>query len=254
MQWSRHIGSTLLVLLVSAAVAEAQSSDANSVVMQPRVLSPREYLTGDTTRRADDLNIPGATSGGYSALQDSAYKRALAIDVPARARFMHTTRILSSTLSTARALEPEPTLWDNINRNLAIPREMLTPSPQQVAQYQVNIANSQYVPGVLMFPMGQGNLQISMGDIAKLFGLTEDVSPRIQYVVDETTEVTITIYNASALKVATIFNGVQPPGVYEIVWNGKDEGNRPVAPGDYVGQVRLGNQRIMNKRIVWTAR
>jgi hypothetical protein len=219
--------------------------------MKPRVLTPQEYLMGDTSHLGDRSTLPGATMSGYTKQQDSAYARALALGIPARARFMHATRELSSTMSLAHAVERPPTMWDNLNRNMAIPREMLAPSPQQIAQYRLNIAQSQYVPGVLMFPMGQGNLQIGLGDIAALFGLTEDVSPKIKYLVDETTEVTIVIYSAGALKVATIFNGIQPAGVYEIVWNGRGEDGRMVQNGDYVSEVRLGNQRIMRKRIVW---
>ena len=253
MRWYRTIGAILAVAMYGALLSSAQTNGTGSVVMQPRILSPREYLTGDTSRTDGRTSIPGATSGGYTPEQDSAYKEALATTVAARARFMHSTRELSAVFSLTQALERTPTPWENLQRNMAIPAEMLTPSPQQIAQYQLNIQQSQYVPGVLMFPMG-GNVQISFGEIAKFFGLTEDVSPRIQYLVDETTEVTIVIYSASALKIATIFNGIQPVGIYEITWNGRDDENKPVPAGDYVSEVRLGNQRIMRKRIVWSAR
>jgi len=252
MRWYRTIGTILTVAVLGALIANAQTKGTGSVVMQPRVLSPREYLLGDTSRVTDPTSIPGTTTGGYSEYQDSAYKQALALNVAARARFIHTTRSLSGALSAAQTLERPPTPWENMQRNLAVPREMLAPSPQQIAAYKLNIQQSQYVPGVLMFPMGSGNLQVSFGDIGKFLGLMEDVSPRIKYLVDETTEVTIVVYNASALKVATIYNGIQPMGVYEIVWNGRDDNNHPVPPGDYVSEVSLGNQRIMRKRILIT--
>jgi len=241
------------MILAGTIIVSAQNGNG-SVVMQPRVLSPAEYLTGDTSRVDGRTLIPGAVTGTYSPMQDSLYKQALAIRMSARSRFIIDTRAMSDVLATAEALERRPSDWERLNANMAIPPELLVPTAQERTQYEVNIARSMYVPGVLLFPMGTGNLQVGLGDIAKIFGLVEDVSPRIRYVVDETTEVTIVIYSASAVAIARIFNGIQAPGAYEIVWNGRTDENREVATGDYVAEVRLGNLKIMRKRIAWPPR
>jgi hypothetical protein len=148
------------------------------------------------------------------------------------------------------ALGPPPSPWENIQRNLDIPAQMLAPSPQEVLQYRLAIANSQKVPGVLLFPMGTGNFSATFGDIARVFGLAEDVSPSIAYRVDETMEVSIVIYSASAIVVRQMFRGVQSVGAYRVEWDGKNDVGRIVPNGDYVAEVRLGTARIVRKRII----
>ena len=212
MRWSRPLVAVSMLFVASACVALAQTNGTGSVVMQPRVLSPAEYLTGDTSRVEGRSLIPGAVTGSYTQQQDSLYKEALAIRMSARSRFISHTRAMSDAMATVEALDRRPSDWERLNANMAIPPELLVPTAQERTQYEVNIARSMYVPGVLLTPMGQGNLQVGLGDIAKLFGLAEDVSPRIRYVVDETTEVTIVVYSASAVAVARIFNGIQAPG------------------------------------------
>jgi hypothetical protein len=219
--------------------------------MQPRVLSPAEYLMGDTSRADGRILLPGAVTGSYSAAQDSLYREALSIRMSAQSRFIADTRQFSAMMSSVESLNLRPSDWERLNQNMTIPPELLVPSAQERTAYEVNIARSMYVPGVLLFPMGSGNLQVGLGDIAKIFGLVEDVSPRIRYVVDETTEVTIVVYSASALKIATLYNGIQAPGAYEIVWNGRTDTNKGVANGDYVAEISLGNLKMMRKRIVW---
>ncbi len=69
--------------------------------------------------------------------------------------------------------------------------------------------------------------------------------------VDQTIEVTVVIYSSSAVRIATLYNGIQPPGAYEVVWNGLTDNNTPAPKGDYVAEVQLGDQRVSRKRIVW---
>lgn len=251
MGWHRPLITTIVVAVMAAATAVAQSDRPGSVVMQPRVLSPAEFLAGDTARADGRSFIPGAVTGSYSAEQDSLYRDALAVRISARSRFLSDTRAFSRAISLAETVERRPSDWERLNQNMAIPPELLVPTAEERTAYQVNIANAMYVPGVLLFPMGTGNLQVGIGDIAKIFGLVEDVSPKIRYVVDETTEVTIVVYSSSAVAVATLFNGIQAQGAYEIIWDGRSDAGRTVANGDYVAEVRLGNQKIMRKRIAW---
>ncbi len=249
MRW-RQAG-ILALLLIGPMATSARSQSRESVVVQPRVLSPKEYLMTDSTRSGGRYNLPGEVSTSFTPDQDSAYALELAAAASSHARFLYHTHQISELLRMSEAFVRPPTLWESINRMMDIPAEMLAPSPQEVTQYQLNIARSQYVPGVLMFPMGQGNLQVGLSDIARVFGMTEDVSPNIRYAVDQTIEVTVVIYSSSAVRIATLYNGIQPPGAYEVVWNGLTDNNTPAPKGDYVAEVQLGDQRVSRKRIVW---
>jgi len=205
----------------------------------------------DTVRNGGRTHIPGNVTDGYLPLQDSAYRLALQLSMSGRARFHFDVRTYNEAIKAAVALQPKPSEWEIMQRNMMIPASILAPSPQEITQYRMNIANAQYVPGVLLWPMGSGNLQVNMSDIAKVFGLVEDVSPRISYAVEEPSEVVIVIYSASAILVRTLFRGVQSPGSYELDWDGKNDAGKMVIRGDYIAEVQLGRQRIIRKRIVW---
>lgn len=199
-------------------------------------------------------NLPGEVTTRYSTAQDSAYRQALNVTTSVRVRFSHDVRTLAYTMETTSRIVPQESAWEAIARTMNVPSSIYAPTAQEIVQNRINIANAQYVPGILLYPMGSGNLQVNLGDIASMLGLQEDVSPRIRYTVDETTEIEIVIYSTQARIVASLFSGIQAPGQYDIVWSGQDDQGRPVYPGDYVAEVRIGTGRIARKRIVWPPR
>lgn len=221
-----------------------------SVVFGIQCLSATTAFQIDTGRSAPRSGVPGDIDVRYSREQDSAYKQALSTNISAQSRFDFESRSVSEVLRTIASIAITPTPWENIQRNLEIPSEMLAPSPQEITQYKLAIANSQYVPGVLLYPMGTGNFTATFADIARVLGLAEDVSPSIAYSVDETMEVSIVVYSASAILVRTIFRGVQARGSYRLEWDGKSDNSKTVPRGDYIVEVQLGNKRIVRKRIV----
>ncbi|MBI2793113.1 MAG: hypothetical protein HYX66_00505 [Ignavibacteria bacterium] len=204
----------------------------------------------DTSKYSPRSGIPGDAGVTFTREQDSMYKQALSTVISPQSRFEFESHLVTQALRTMAAIGPLPSPWENIQRNLDIPAQMLAPSPQEVAQYRLAIANSQYVPGVLLFPMGRGTFTATFGDIARVFGLTEDVSPSIAYRVDATMEVSIVIYSASAIVVRQMFRGIQSAGTYHVVWDGKNDDGRIVPNGDYISEVRLGTLQIVRKRIV----
>ena len=206
----------------------------------------------DTTRSRQ--NVPGEVSTRYSPAQDSAYRQAINVMMSGRIRFAHDVRTLSYTMETTSRLVPQESAWEAIARTMNVPSSIYAPTAQEIVQNRINIANAQYVPGILLYPMGTGNMQVNLGDIGKLLGMQEDVSPRIRYTVDETTEIAIVVYSTQARIITSLFRGIQAPGQYEIVWNGQDDQGRPVYPGDFVAEVRIGSDRIARKRIVWSPR
>ena len=56
---------------------------------------------------------------------------------------------------------------------------------------------------------------------------------QIRYGLPQQSHVTVSIYNVVGQEVATLFDGVQAPGFYEITWNGTNATDTPVASGIY---------------------
>ncbi|MEY3386427.1 MAG: FlgD Ig-like domain [Bacteroidota bacterium] len=244
---------TLSALLLLCIPFAAHAQQPTSVLQQPRPLSPTEFITSDTSQSIRS-GIPGQIQAPSSREQDSLYRRALELQITAPARFSIAVRETSTMLMLAARENARRTIWDQIDETMNIPASIFKPRDQDVAQYQLTIANAMYVPGVLLRPMGTGNLQVSFADIAKVFGIAEDVSPVIRYVVDDRLQVEIVIYSPQAMIIATIFSGIQEPGTYTITWNGRAQDGKPVTAGEYIAEVRLGQERIMRKRITWYAR
>jgi len=222
--------------------------------MQPRVMSPSEFIATDTNDVAGRTGIPGQVRPPSTQEQDSAYREAMKLSLSASTRFSIALREASAMLRMLSSTRRPATIWDQINETMNIPASVLAPRPQELVQYQLTIANAMYVPGVLLRPMGTGNMQVNLSDIAKVFGLGEDVSPEIRYVVDEQEFVEIVVYSSQAMIVAILYSGVQQPGVYTVTWNGAMQDGKPASDGDYIAEVRLGTQRIMRKRITWKSR
>ena len=244
----------VIALLFIAASAIMQAQTSKSVVVQPRVMSPGEFISADTSDIEGRTGIPGQVRPPSSEEQDSAYREALKLSLSASTRFAIALREASAMLRMLSATKRPATIWDQINETMNIPASVLAPRPQEIAQYQLTLANAMYVPGVLLVPMGTGNMQVNLNDIAKVFGLGEDVSPDIRYVVDEQLFVEIVVYSSQAMIVSTLYSGVQAPGVYTVTWNGTSQDGRAVADGEYIAEVRLGTQRLMRKRITWKSR
>ncbi|MFM8770771.1 MAG: FlgD immunoglobulin-like domain containing protein [Candidatus Kapaibacterium sp.] len=251
---SPHRITSLLVLLLAVACATLQmSAQTSTILQQPRPLSPAEFMTADTSSTTRP-GVPGAGQAESSADQDSSYLKAMLMQITAPTRFAMSVRETSAMLMRQARENSRRTIWDAIDDVMDIPNSIYKPRDKDVVQYQLTLANAMYVPGVLLRPMGTGNMQVSFSDIAKIFGIGEDVSPVIRYVVDEQLAVEIVIYSPQAMIVATLFKGMQEPGTYTLTWNGRAQDGKPVPTGEYIAEVRLGTERIMRKRISWNAR
>ena len=117
-----------------------------------------------------------------------------------------------------------------------------------IVQREVNLMRAFEVPYARTYnPYG---IRVPLSAIGQFLGLTEDYSGAIQFQVENYTEVEIVIYSIQAVVVATIFKGYLPAGTYERTWTGRDENGRKLAPGDYVGEVRIKGERSIRKRII----
>ncbi len=215
---------------------------------------PAEFLVADTGSVSVRTGVPGQGQAPSSIDQDSLYRKALGMPITAPTRFAMAVRETSFLLLQQAREATRRTIWDAIDEVMDIPESIFKPRDREVVQYQLTLANAMYVPGVLLRPMGTGNVQVSFSDIAKVFGIGEDVSPVIRYVVDEHLNVEIVIYSPQAMIIATLFKGIQAPGTYTITWDGKAQDGKPASTGEYIAEVRLGSERIMRKRISWNSR
>jgi hypothetical protein len=138
--------------------------------------------------------------------------------------------------------------WRIALRNLeSLPPDVFKPDPVESMLFQQNIANSQYIPFFNSMPPFRGNILLQ--SIGQFIGVIEDVSPVIKYSLDYKTEVEVVIYSVRAQIIATLFKGEQSPGFYTLTWNLRDSLGRAMPADDYVAEVRIGNEKIVRKRI-----
>jgi len=72
----------------------------------------------------------------------------------------------------------------------------------------------------------------------------------IPYSLDKTSQVQITVFNLLGQKINTLFQGIQNPGAYRIIWDGKDESGRTVPGGIYFFQMTAGSFSQTKKMIL----
>ncbi len=239
-----------LFLLISSAQAIVTKDSTKSVIIKTNDLTPLDVLRGDTNKVKSDLNkydaMPGAVGKATMPFQDTNYIRALRLHIPNSARLANDLRYFSDLIPAKSDLYTQE---DIANDALNLPPEYYLPRSVDIANYQYNILMSQNnVTGIKTIqPFG---FKMSLGQIERLFGLVEDVSPVISYEIDYRTNVQVVIYSVNATVVATLFDGTQIPGGYTYTWNGRNDAGLRLPPGDYIGEVRIGKQRYIRKHIL----
>lgn len=252
-----HLICTLcLALLITmqalpqSAFALEDSSSVNTILKKPRVFTPIQAITGDTisrdTTKKSEQIVPGSRNQ-FSAEQDSAYYRMMRLGIaPGTLAQLH-AKIISLGIAMRKEQEQENPFAIAL-RNLDLPPEYYQPRSEDIVQREEMIARSQAIPTGRPGGM-RGGVSIGLNDIGVFLGISEDVSPVINYVVDYAVNVKVVIYSTAAREVAMMFQGQQNPGKYQLTWNGRDDKGRPMPSGDYVAEVRLGNDRFVRKRI-----
>ncbi len=72
---------------------------------------------------------------------------------------------------------------------------------------------------------------------------------RFTYELSAKTFVQVIIYNILGKQIKTFVKQVQDSGIYEVVWDGKDDTNRKIATGIYFYQLRL-NKKVFTKKLL----
>lgn len=208
--------------------------------------SAKEVFTKEIT---DTTNLEGtqrSQEDNYLPFQDSLYFQDKLMKIPARTRLASNLKFSENEWNYRLDIQKGKP-WNVAMKNLQLPDEVWQPSDVEIVQRMIGIQESFYVPFVNTYPMW--GLQMNLQDIGLFFGITEDLSPEIQYNLDYRARVTIVIYSIQATAIATLFDGVQSPGSYTITWNVRDDNGKKMPSGDYIAEVRVGEERISIKRI-----
>lgn len=83
-----------------------------------------------------------------------------------------------------------------------------------------------------------------------IFRVERRCLPRISYRVRQSARVQAVVYSTTALIVRRLLDQEQRPGTYEIEWDGRDDKGRLLESGDYVLEVRVGNENVYRKRVI----
>ena len=235
---------------LSTTLQAQDSASVNSILKKQKRFSPLQAITGDTVTKdtlpSKEQIIPGSRTQ-FSPEQDSAYFRMMRLGIaPGTLAQLH-AKIISMGMAIRREQEQENPFAIAL-RNLDLPAEYYQPRSEDIVQRDEMIARSQSIPTGR--PAGMpGGVRIGLNDIGVFLGISEDVSPVIKYSVEYSMLVKVVVYSTAAREVAMMFQGQQVPGTYQLTWNGRDDKGRPMPSGDYVAEVRLGNDRFIRKRI-----
>lgn len=138
-------------------------------------------------------------------------------------------------------------------RNLAISPEEWMPTQADRAKREREIRQSQdwdfiHPQGITYINV----LSVPISDITAALGITEDVSPVINYVLPQPGHVSVMVYDMAAQHVATIVDAPQKAGSYRYEWNMLDAKGIRAKAGDYFAEVRSGTEKklIARKHIV----
>ena len=72
----------------------------------------------------------------------------------------------------------------------------------------------------------------------------------ISYQLGKSSAVNLSIYNLKGQKIKTLVNEKQNADTYQIVWDGKDQSDHPVANGIYMYRLQTKNQTISHKMLL----
>ncbi|MFH1052520.1 MAG: FlgD immunoglobulin-like domain containing protein [bacterium] len=233
---------------------EADSIKSKKTILEKNEFdkfAPLEYFTKDTIFNKplydDDYDRVGLQHGYItSPIQDSSYQKAKKLKIPVSVRLQNDLKRFEGKRSIIKDME-SGLPWQIALENLNIRPEILSPTSFEIVQRQEMINNAFYIP--FMPNRINSGFSISPQELGVFLGILEDVSPVISFELDYTEEIEVVVYSIQAVVVATLFKGIRHPGKQTFVWNGRDDKGRPLPSGDYIGEVRIGNNRFIRKRI-----
>lgn len=219
----------------------------NTIIKKQVPKTPLQIMQESANEKQLESELPkGAQS--FSKEQDSAFFNIVNLNLPVNV-IIRNNLMFSDDIWTVEKRISQGTPWQVALQNLRnIPPEFYNPSPVELVHRQTMIDDAFYIPFVNTIQ--RYGLQLTTESIASFFGLTEDVSTKISYSLDFTAHVEVVVYSISSTVVATLFEGLQTPGNYNLTWNGRNSEGKIMPPGDYIAEVRIGNEKYIRKRIL----
>lgn len=242
----------IFVLLSSQDLFGLRRNDTSSVKTILKQTTPRTPIqimqeTADSQNRNNESELPRSEEI-YSPEQDSTFYKIVNMHLPVNVILMNNLRFTDDIYTFEKKMA-EGTPWQIALQNIRnIPPEFYNPSPVEMVHREIMKMSAFEVPFVRTYDPFMPRFDVN--EILSFFGLVEDVSPKIQYSIDYSTNVEVVVYSISSAVVATLFKGLQPPGNYTLTWNGRNQEGRLMPPGDYIAEVRIGNDKYTRKRIV----
>ncbi len=160
--------------------------------------------------------------------------------------------------------EPEALLGFNIYRN----SELITPEPIEEYHYiDDNVSEQSYEYFVTaQYNLGEStpsniitieflNADIPIGVIDKTQFIASYPNPfnpatTLSFSISEANLVSILIYNQKGQLVNDLFNDYLSKGTYEVVWNGRNNDNIPVASGLYFAVLKENNSNRDSRKLI----
>jgi hypothetical protein len=112
--------------------------------------------------------------------------------------------------------------------------------------------------GALPITAVEGEEQEAGGSLSRpaTYTLAQNVpnpfNPRttIRYTLPERADIRLVVYDLTGRRIRTLVRGVQQPGRYSVVWDGRDETGRDVASGIYLYRLEVvGRGTVETKRM-----
>lgn len=210
--------------------------------------SKRTLLETDT-RNSDAGEVQyNPNANKFSPQQDSLYYRALRLNIPLTTRFKFELQYSNIQWELRKEMSKGKSLkyaFKELQKNYP---DILMPSEVDVVHREAMITNSFMIPYSTSYFRNGARFQ--MESVGRLLGITKDYRPIIQYTIDYNAEVQVVVYSVSASVIATVFDGKQKPGNYEIAWNGRDDNGKKMPTGDYIMEVRIGSEKFIRKKVI----
>lgn len=237
----------VIFIFANITIAHSQSdSSSKTIMIKDNTKSPWELIKEASKDSTNNQSKLQTSEEGFTPEQDSAFARAYNPRISFSALVNSGINYSNDLWLLQKELSKGTPLQMALNNIRNIPKEFFIPSGVEMVHREIAIQNSQYIPYVRNMPQfGKFNIN----EILNFFGLVEDVSPEISYSIDFLAQVEVVVYSVSSSVVATLFSGRQSPGRYTLTWNGRDSKGMIMPPGDYIGEVRIGNDRYIRKRI-----
>jgi hypothetical protein len=76
------------------------------------------------------------------------------------------------------------------------------------------------------------------------------VSTAVEFTLAEDCAVGVTVFNVTGQRVRVLVDESRPPGLYRVVWDGRDDRGSRVSPGVYFYRLRAGSYECVRKMLV----